>query len=1230
MKIRYILVFLVGFVGYSQETDFFKIPELTIPSPQASEITKYGDITVDESSGRISPSIPLENFVVGTLNVPVSLSYNGGGIKVMQSPTWTGMSWVLNAGGVITRVVRDLPDETDLVRRFYSQEELDNLITTQQANGTTSFSLPPEAINVFNFPDSYDSQVDQFNFSFPGYSGSFYLKEENGVLKPYVEKYENELKIEIVPDSNVVGNFEFVITTMDGTKYYFGGITTEVGISISPPTYTFEETQFIDRSISPPNFGRRAKTAFYLRKMESYKGDIIYFEYFEKDEYFTVSSREKSINTRFGIDGNSFINGNSSNDNSIEHLMKNYIYGGKFLKRIWSPQTGRNVLFNSIEVDETIQIQGGTETNLKYRVLNSIDYGYKKIGFDYIPSLQIIENGTTDKFLLEKVKTLNADGSAINEEYSFEYDNPLNLPGKLSNSQDYLGYYNGQTNNNLIPKNSSAFFEYYLDVVNLDPLSFENLVYKSNFSDATNLANREPYFSYATRGILKKIIYPTKGFTTFDYEPVDKKILTDNKTMYMYSNKGPLFTPNTIYSSTTDISNSIPLESTTLPPPVVTDHNISVDVTINTDSPQGLDVHDYIYLEVKDIAPSGSFTYSEQRYYFPYSATYPENQQTIFNKSFNVGLTKDHRYEFKMGFVDHETRISAANASIFSQTPMIVNATFNYIVGMDQEDGLGIRVKRTKSYSEDTATPIIKGYYYTKIDELDNENQIDKPKVYHPLFHSISVSGSQEQPNEFGDEGATHLNYYLGLNSSASTQNLSGVDDHIYKNISISLGGDNFENGGIEKTFLIRKNDYQHYFQPSNYPSMTLNDFLFYNFSNLNDSYLIKNGIYNGALIKENYWVKENTILYKVNEKMYGYSFENIEASEVNNINSIKYLGDFCPNCVTGSFGQFYIGLYTTSAIKNQLVKKINKDFIDKIPSTAYNKSIMYYSGWEEDDHDTDGVHNQYDIDYEIYVHDQMETNYKKVVTTEEYVYDAFVNLPTSIKTTTNSNNAVFETKNYYLKDNFEQNITPTLTQGEIDNYTVLKNEFRIDNPIQTESYKNSVLLSKIRNNYNLFPLSNKVDLKVIKGAKGSGTLEDRVVYSSYDAKGNPNEISLADGTKISYIWSYAKQPIYKFVNASISEVNYAINNGNAIDPDDYDENNPMPTITTNPFITSLPKAEVTIYNYDPATRLITSIIDPKGNQITYHYDTFNRLQFIKDKDGNLLNENEYHYRPQN
>jgi len=39
---------------------------------------------------------------------------------------------------------------------------------------------------------------------------------------------------------------------------------------------------------------------------------------------------------------------------------------------------------------------------------------------------------------------------------------------------------------------------------------------------------------------------------------------------------------------------------------------------------------------------------------------------------------------------------------------------------------------------------------------------------------------------------------------------------------------------------------------------------------------------------------------------------------------------------------------------------------------------------------------------------------------------------------------------------------------------------------------------------------------------------------------------------------------------------------------------------------------------------------DPRGYTMYYEYDNENRLEYVKDADGRVYSENEYHYRNQN
>jgi hypothetical protein len=84
--------------------------EVIPPSPNAASLGQYGDVSVSNNTGVPSISIPLYTVKSVGIELPISLSYHGSGIKVAQEASWVGLGWALNTGGVITRAVRGSDD----------------------------------------------------------------------------------------------------------------------------------------------------------------------------------------------------------------------------------------------------------------------------------------------------------------------------------------------------------------------------------------------------------------------------------------------------------------------------------------------------------------------------------------------------------------------------------------------------------------------------------------------------------------------------------------------------------------------------------------------------------------------------------------------------------------------------------------------------------------------------------------------------------------------------------------------------------------------------------------------------------------------------------------------------------------------------------------------------------------------------------------------------------------
>ena len=81
------------------------------PSPEVESLNRYIDFGVSLASGQPDINLPIYEVCHGSLSVPISIGYHGGGIKVNEKAGIVGLGWTLLAGATISRTVNGLPDE---------------------------------------------------------------------------------------------------------------------------------------------------------------------------------------------------------------------------------------------------------------------------------------------------------------------------------------------------------------------------------------------------------------------------------------------------------------------------------------------------------------------------------------------------------------------------------------------------------------------------------------------------------------------------------------------------------------------------------------------------------------------------------------------------------------------------------------------------------------------------------------------------------------------------------------------------------------------------------------------------------------------------------------------------------------------------------------------------------------------------------------------------------------
>jgi len=1151
MKKIVIILFLIFSTivrGQNSTSNFptVPVPNFVPPSPEAFSMTKYGDIPINEFTGLLNVSVPIYTYKSGNLKLPISLSYNGAGFKIDDIPTKVGMNWNLNAGGIITRTIKDMPDEkVDSLSRIYlSQQEITDQNTPDGTSGAAFLSNIIENTEI-------DSEADIFNYSFGNYSGSFILDQN---LHPILLKEESELKISSV-DDDLSSSEAFVITTPDGVQYFFGG------------------TKATEISFSSGNNHQNSYygvTSYYLtRILDPINGEIL-FDYNTAPEQISFLGRNESI---------SFLTADNFPLMCRQEMVppNTIAYGGetlhvsncRSLKRIYSSLNNQFINLNyEIVGDKNIlnEIDINSNDNNQVTLLNQIILNY--IG------LTDFENKKDYKrFFLSEVifnNELKQNPEKI-QKWEFEYESPLSIPDRLSFAQDYYGYYNGKDDNTMMLPVEKIDFDYLGTVSYIFPG-----------------ADRTPNFDTAKMGTLIKVKYPTRGYSTIEYEPnpVTKEVttsyniqmntqiglvsdyLTNDPTVNLEGNS-----LNTIYK-TQLVKINYALESTSIWGNHIND--LMIEISNLTDSTQIIPTQRVI---------SGS---------------------SISTGFFNVDLHQGDQYKFHV-YINDPTQIPPGET-------LTGNINFELITGIEITQGDGLRVKKQVDYADDNTVSNYKRYYYMGLNlinlPLDQQpihseikpDYLKYSMVWKNLSNSCLASIASVVGGAIPDASLdAHFANYTTISSNAlSCAYESFAGGHVLNPIvTTSYGGDNFEDGGIERFYYLDSN-YNAYTQvitqnideyngPFN-TAMATNDFIKSSITNLN--------MLNGDLINEYYFKKNRDGEFiKLKQTQLKYDRETIPVY-ANVIGKRVYVVFYYqPNIVAGTTtSNYFLKIYNTLAFRNRFICKTEKTYFEDIvmPQVTYDSGI--------------------EVEPENYsiVESNNDNNAKKSTITENYKYDVLRGLPTEIYTTTSDSNRLLKTKNYYPNDVAELSGLSTLQQSECDH---LMNQNRLAKPVQVEQYQNNELLSTQRTLYKEWSnTGERVLPEIIQISKGANLLEDRVVYSEYDSNGNPTIVSLKDGTKTKYFYNSLNQVILKVENYNTS-LNI---------PDSPDLSDPCG------FIHQYPSAMVSIYNYDPITNQIVSIVAPNCVFSYYEYDALHQLKYIRDNDHNILQEFDHNYKPQN
>jgi len=450
--------------------------DVTLPTADASSFGKFSEIPVSHFNGTPSISVPISTVQQGPLSLPITMNYNASGVKVAEVASWVGLGWTLNASAMVSRTVVGIPDEG--INGWFDT----NLTVGAMIPGLVAAG-------------SVDSEPDLFNFSVAGYSGKFVFPMNAGT-DPDVEAFiipKQDIKITRIISSTLFSGIKIV--TPDGVSYYFG-----VG----------SEGSFSETTQVMPN-GDADVTGWYLAKIESHdQKHQIHFDYDEQhyayyapasgEHYSTISASncgtQNNSGTRYlGPQGAAFsvtqAKGwrltsvfNSSGTQSVDFMPSG------------TPRTDiSSIGSHAPQSLSSIEINNGS-----YNKKFDLEYTY----WQSLADNNDIASGTTashwyKRLRLESIHEKPISGTETTSPYEFFYHGGINsLPQRLSRAIDHWGFFNGKSTNGTGNNN-----------INVPPTIVGNISYGN--------ADRNSSETHMLNGVLNKVIYPTKGYTEYEY-----------------------------------------------------------------------------------------------------------------------------------------------------------------------------------------------------------------------------------------------------------------------------------------------------------------------------------------------------------------------------------------------------------------------------------------------------------------------------------------------------------------------------------------------------------------------------------------------------------------------------------------------------------------------------------------------------------------------------------------
>lgn len=500
----FIFVFSSIFANAQEDTKKTYTPQVIPPSPESQIFERYLNHEIDECSGTPSINIPLYEVKIKGLTIPIQLSYDASGVKYDQFDGTLGVGWSIQSMGY--RVFREIHGRPDEKYPFFNQSKLGDALNNYNnpAFGYYFLAFVPgnECLKVLP-QDRYglvDGEYDLFSYMLPSSGGSFIITDREKMNTATIEKNGDKIALNKVGDGPWTQNYNLLsmlVIDKNGYIYELGG-TNSSGEKLN--------------DITKIGNGIEAYNGWALKKISSPYGETVEFDY----EIIDYVSRNRLVGSPIGVQitdpPHYFIQSGTTHARySLEEIYDQpNAQKGFVLKKIKTENATVEFLYNDV--------QGGLLELPSLKIIivkNKQGEEIKWIGFNYNTLI-----GNKWHRMLESVE--EGKGQEKIRKYNFDYYLPNESINDIRNvSPDQWGYYsqNHEPWGYFTPlalheelRNYRFILQDYVPGGRREPLSIISGLNNCFFDRSKNYGLLHSFS-------LKRITFPTGGYTEYEYEP---------------------------------------------------------------------------------------------------------------------------------------------------------------------------------------------------------------------------------------------------------------------------------------------------------------------------------------------------------------------------------------------------------------------------------------------------------------------------------------------------------------------------------------------------------------------------------------------------------------------------------------------------------------------------------------------------------------------------------------